>query len=157
MKADVNLLACCGFYCGDCLRYTGVIADPAHNLIRVLEKYSFGRTAECVFPRELSGYGDLCEMLGFMATLRCPGICRTPELGDRPSPCEVRDCCREKGFYACYQCDEFETCEVLLRLHEGLHAEACAVNMRAIREMGLTAWLDHGERHCYWTEAGEAE
>jgi len=155
MRADEHLLAYCGFYCGDCLGYTGVIADAAENLARVLEKYRFGQTAECVFPLELRGYGDLCEMLGFMAGLRCAGVCRTPVQAGGPITCEVRSCCLEKGFHACYECDDFETCEKLLGLHEGLHAGACAKNMRAIREMGLDAWLDHGERHCYWTDEDE--
>ena len=39
MKARKDLLAYCGFYCGDCLGYTGVIADAADNLTQVLEKY----------------------------------------------------------------------------------------------------------------------
>ena len=44
MKARKDLLAYCGLYCGDCLGYTGVIADAAKNLMMVLKKYKFDRT-----------------------------------------------------------------------------------------------------------------
>jgi len=73
------LLAYCGFYCGDCLGYTGVIADAAEDLLKVLEEYRFHRTAECVFPVKLRDYDEFCEMLAFMAGLRCSGTCREGE------------------------------------------------------------------------------
>ena len=152
MVARKDLLAYCGFYCGDCLGYTGVIADAAQNLVEVLKSYKFDRTAECVFPQQLADYDGLCEMLEFMAGLRCSGVCRKGEGGGGASGCEVRSCCEEKGLYACYECDVFETCDKLSALHQGLHTDACARNMRAIREMGLEAWLARGKRHCYWIE-----
>ncbi|HEY45062.1 MAG TPA: DUF3795 domain-containing protein [Anaerolineae bacterium] len=154
MRGSEDLLAYCGFYCGDCLGYTGVVADAAQGLMDVLETYKFDRTAECVFPSQLREYDKFCEMLGFMTELRCSGICRQ-EGGVRPSSCEVKNCCIEKGFFACYECDDFETCDKFESLHKGLHTGACVKNMRAIREMGLEAWLAGGERHCYWDETDE--
>jgi hypothetical protein len=153
-----DLLAYCGFYCGDCLGYTGVIADAAQNLMEVLEKYQFNRTAECVFPEELRDYDRFCEMLGFMVDLRCAGICRAGEQDGGLSGCQVKDCCTDRGFHACYECDDFETCGRLKSLHKGLHTDACAKNMRAIREMGLDAWIVSGQRYTYWEidENGEA-
>jgi hypothetical protein len=143
------LLAYCGYYCGDCLGYTGVVADAADALVAVLDRYQFERTAECVFPEELAAYGQFREMLGFMTGLRCPGFCRQGD-PECPSGCAVRRCCWEKGYFACYECDEFETCGLLAALHKGLHTESCARNMRAIREMGLEAWIAAGRRHNYW-------
>ena len=151
MEAIKDLLAYCGFYCGDCLGYTGVIADAANDLTAVLEKYQFHRTAECVFPEQLRDYDRLREMLGFMAGLRCAGICREGEQ-DHPSSCQVKKCCRDRGFYACYECDGFETCDTLDSLHKGLHTDTCVKNMKAIREMGLEAWLSNGKRYMYWGE-----
>jgi hypothetical protein len=154
MRGRSDLLAYCGFYCGDCLGYTGVVADAAQGLMNVLETYKFNRTAECVFPHQLREYNQFYEMLRFMTGLRCPGICRQ-EKGARPSNCEVKICCIDKGFYACYECDDFETCDKLKTLHKGLHTDACVKNMIAIREMGLDAWLAGGESHCYWDETDE--
>jgi hypothetical protein len=104
-----------------------------------------------VFPKQLRDYDAFYEMLRFMTGLKCPTICRRGE-GGGPSSCRVRDCCREKGFFACYECDGFETCEKLTSLHEGLHTDSCLKNMQAIREMGLESWLVRGQRHCYWLE-----
>ena len=153
MKERRALLAYCGFYCGDCLGYTGVIADVAQKMIEVLETYKFGRTAECVFPEQLGDYDQFCEMLGFMRGLRCAGICREEEQDGGPSGCEVKNCCRERGHYACYDCGKFEACDKLVSVHKGLHYDSCMKNMRAIREMGLEAWIYEGPRFCYWLEA----
>lgn len=154
MKERKYLLAYCGFYCGDCLGYTGVIADAAENLMEVLEKYKFDRTAESVFPEQLRDYDKLHEMLDFMTGLRCAGVCREGEQ-DAPSGCQVKKCCRDRGFYACYECDDFETCDTLDSLHKGLHTDACVKNMKAIREVGLEAWLTSGKRYMYWGEVDD--
>jgi hypothetical protein len=155
MSAEKELLAYCGLYCGDCLGYSGAIADAAQNFIKVLEKYQFGRTAECVFPDELADYDRFCGMLGFMSGLRCPGICRKGARDQGPSGCEVKDCCKTQGFFACYECSDFETCDKLGSLHKGLHTASCVRNMKAIREMGLEDWLVSGRRFCYWIEVDD--
>jgi hypothetical protein len=157
MKARPELLAYCGFYCGDCFGYTGVIADAAEAFRAVLDRYQFGRTAKAVFSRQLDDYDRFYEMLGFMAGLRCPGLCRKPVQEGGSASCAVKNCCLGKGFFACYQCDEFETCQILHTIHQGLHADACVKNMRGIRQMGLDAWLARGQRHCYWLEGGDAQ
>ena len=46
MEERKNLLAYCGLYCGDCAGYSGEIADAAKNLVELLEKYRFDRTAK---------------------------------------------------------------------------------------------------------------
>jgi hypothetical protein len=150
MNGKRGLLAYCGFYCGDCLGYTAVIADAADSFAEVLDRYQFQRTADCVFPEQLRDYDRLVEMLGFMRGLRCAGNCREGEQEQSRSTCEVKNCCRDRDFHACYECDGFETCDLLGSLHKGLHADACARNMRAIREMGLEVWLANGRRHVYW-------
>lgn len=143
-----TLLAYCGFYCGDCMGYTGVIADAAERFKAVLEQYQFSKTAGAMFQEKLAEYDKLLEMVDFMTGLRCPAVCRSRT--DHTS-CSAKNCCIEKGYFACYECDEFETCETLRAVHVGIHEEACTLNLKAIRETGLDAWLDSGERHCYWT------
>jgi hypothetical protein len=152
VREPKELLGYCGFYCGDCLGYTGVIADAAKSLTEVLEQYRFRRTAECVFPQDLADYDNLCQMLRFMSGLHCPGRCRTPAKDRPPSGCAVRICCEEKGFYSCHECEDFETCDTLASLHSRLHTDACLKNLRAIRQVGLDAWLADGKKHHYWDE-----
>ena len=151
MNERRDLLAYCGFYCGDCLGYTGVIADAAKDFVTVLEKYKFDQTAKSMFSKKLKDYDKLCEMLNFMTDLRCSKICRDRE--DSATTCKVRRCCRDRGFYACHECDDFESCEKLKSLHGTLHHDSCIKNLKAIKEMGLDAWIAKGKRHCYWDEA----
>jgi hypothetical protein len=148
MKNRKELLAYCGFYCGDCLGHTGVIADATNDFKKVLDKYQFGRTAKSIFPDQLKDYDRFYEIVGFMTGLKCPTSCR--EWEDSNVACEVRNCCIDNGFYACYECDDFETCEKLKSLMDGLHYDASLKNLKAIREMGLKEWLAKGERHHYW-------
>ena len=141
------LLAYCGLYCGDCMGYTGVIADAAERFKVVLDHHQFGKTAGAIFPEELAEYDKLLEMISFMAGLRCPAACRSRT--DHTS-CPAKNCCIDKGYFACHECDEFETCDTLRAAHGGIHDQACTLNLRSIRELGLDAWLESGERHCYW-------
>ena len=152
MRDPLELIGYCGFYCGDCLGYTGVIADAAKNLNEVLDTYKFRRTAECIFPQDLENYDNLCEMLRFMSGLRCPGRCRLSEEDQPDAGCAVRACCKRKGFYACHECEDFETCDTLASLHGGLHTAACLENLQAMKKMGVEAWLAGGSKHHYWDE-----
>jgi hypothetical protein len=152
MGEDAKLIGYCGFFCGDCLGYTGVVAEAAERLVGVLDRHQFGRTAECIFPTELKDYSRVREALGFMAGLRCAGICRAGAGEGGASHCDVRKCCLTRGLEGCYECDDFETCDTLRGLSDGLHAEASLRNIRAIRSMGLDSWLASGRRHHYWDE-----
>ena len=143
MRERKDFLAHCGLYCGDCAGYSGAIADTARNLMNVLEKYQFERTAKSLFSEKLKEYDKFCEMLRFMTDLKCPKICRERE--DSSASCKIRRCCRDKGFYACYGCDDFEICEKLKTLEE-LHGDSCVENLKAIKEMGLEAWIRRGKR-----------
>jgi hypothetical protein len=156
VTGKVELVAYCGIYCGDCLGYTGVIADAAEAFAAVLDRTQFERTAAWIFPEELADFHRFRENLALMTGLRCPGRCRKAEGEDVPAGCAVRSCCIDRGFHACHECDEFATCAKPRELHGPLHLNACLRNMRAIREKGLEAWLAEGPRHCYWMEAEEA-
>jgi len=152
MKERKDLLAYCGLYCGDCVGYIGEIADTAKSLTKVLEKFKFDRTAEFLFSEELKDYDKFCMMLGFMTGLKCPKICREKE--NSSTSCNIRKCCRGRGFYACYECDGFEICEKLKSL-EGLHGDSCVKNLKAIKEMGLEAWMTQGKRLWFGSEVDD--
>ncbi len=150
MAGRAELVAYCGLYCGDCLGYTGVIADAAEAFAEVLERYQFERTATHIFPEELPDYGRFRENLAFMTGLCCSDRCRKAEGEAVPTGCAVRNCCIDRGLSACHECGEFERCAKLHELHGELHYEASLRNMRAMREKGLEAWLAEGSRCCYW-------
>ena len=116
----------------------------------VLEGYKFDQTAKCVFNKELKDYDRLLETLKFMSVLKCPKPCRDRK--DTVASCPIRECCIERGFYACYECDELEACDKLNSFMKGLHAEANLKNLKAIKEMGLDVWIRKGKRYHYWDE-----
>lgn len=140
-----ELLAYCGLYCGDCAGHTGAIADAADELQNVLKNYKFELTARHLFSDELKEYDKFVEMLGFMAKLKCDSPCR--EKTDKNTSCEIRKCCIEKGYYACYECDDIEVCKKLESM-KGLHRDSCVKNLQAIKEIGLEKWVETGKR--YW-------
>ena len=145
MKKEKKLLAYCGLYCGDCGGYSGEIAESAKNLDTVLKKYKFDRTATAFFSKELKEYDKFSTMLQFMIKMKCPAICR--ERKDGETKCEIRKCCREKGFFACYECEIFESCEKLKTM-EDLHRDSCIKNLKNIKEKGIENWLKTCKR--YW-------
>ncbi|MBU6998370.1 MAG: DUF3795 domain-containing protein [Theionarchaea archaeon] len=153
MMERKELLAYCGGYCGDCLGYTGVLADTADSLKVVVDTHKVNQTIQCVFPEQGEKYWEFYEMLTFMTHLRCPKICR--ERKGEEVFCHIAKCCRKKGFFACYECDELETCNLLKSKFNGLHYESNMRNLKDIKEMGLEEWLSKGKRHCYWDEAGD--
>lgn len=150
MKDRTELLAYCGFYCGDCLGHTGVIADASKDFKKVLDKYQFDRTAKCILPDQLKDYDRFYEIVEFMTGLKCPMTCRERE--DSNVACEVRKCCLDNGYYACHECNNFETCEKLKSLMHGLHYDASIKNLKAIRAMGLEGWIAKGIKYHYWDE-----
>lgn len=111
--------------------------------MNVLERYKFERTAKGLFSEKLKDYEKFCAMLRFMTDLKCPTICR--ERDDSSTSCEIRRCCRDKGFYACYECNDFDICEKLKTL-ESLHGDSCVKTLKTIKEMGLQAWITMGKR-----------
>jgi hypothetical protein len=96
-KMKKELLAYCGIYCGDCLGHTGVIADAAEDFKAVLEKYESEKSAKYILSNQLKNYDKIFDKIVFMASLRCPIVCR--ERTDDNVDCEIRKCCRSKGFF----------------------------------------------------------
>ncbi|MFX1567531.1 MAG: DUF3795 domain-containing protein [Promethearchaeota archaeon] len=147
MKDKKELLAYCGLYCGDCAGYSGEIADAAIKLNQQLTKYKFEHTAKNIFTEKLKEYYKFHDMLQFITELKCEKICREKE--DDEHSCKVRKCCREKGFFACYECESYEKCEILrTAVKKELYGDSHLKNFQSIKEMGLENWIKVGKR--YW-------
>lgn len=140
-----DLLAFCGLYCKDCAGFTGEIVDTASKLKDTLTTYKFEQTASALFSEQLRDYDKFLDMLNFIITLKCEKVCRFRETTE--SGCSIRKCCKDRKYYACYECEEYETCEKLKGL-EKLHGDAYLKNIKQIREMGFENWINRGNR--YW-------
>ena len=69
MKERENSLAYCGFYCGDCLGKTGVIADAAKDLKTVTRPHVRGSGSEG-FGLGLSIINRLCDRFGWQLEIQ---------------------------------------------------------------------------------------
>ena len=145
MKDKKDLLAYCGLYCGDCGGFSGEIAYEAIKLKASLEKFKFQRTAQGIFPKKLKEYNKFLSTLEFLTTLKCSALCR--HVDTSKSKCKIRNCCRAKGYFACYECPNFEKCEILNSQSE-IFGNSYIKNFRAIKKDGLENWLNSGKR--YW-------
>ena len=149
MKEKESLLAYCGPFCADCGGYSGEIAEKAKELIYTIKKYKFELTAKNMFAKEIKDYDHFFKKLEFISGLKCPKVCREREIGS--TNCEIRKCCIGKGYFACFECEEFETCEKLKTM-EKLHQDSCVENLKAIKEMGLENWIENGKRLWFGSE-----
>lgn len=138
---DKNLISYCGLYCGDCLFYTGSIADSAKDLRKELIKYKFYEVAKALPFKEFKNYHECYEMLGAMTNLRCKG-CRER---DRAKYCNIAICAHKKEYKGCWECDEFETCQQFDFL-KAVHKDANLKNLRKIKKYGIDSFLK-GKMH----------
>jgi len=89
-KEDMNLIAYCGLYCGDCPNHKGKIADLARDLRKELREARFDKTAEALsgisFFEAFNNYQQCYEVLGAMVKLRCRKVCKE---GGGPPFCKI--------------------------------------------------------------------
>lgn len=138
----IELVTCCGGYCGACVWLDGDVRDHAGALRSTLAGWcgrqrALGMLGEEAVDRAWPGFEAL---LGWLESgAGCSG-CRAGGVtmwGD--ATCEVRDCVLGRGLLGCWECPDEETCERLKPLDEG--DPNGRVNRRRIREAGLEAWI----------------
>lgn len=148
---NIDNVAYCGLYCGECPNHIGVIADLARDLRKELRNYRFDKTAELLsqypFFKEYEKYGVCYSVLGAMVKMRCGKTCRT---GSGNPTCKIKNCVSKKKIQGCWECGEFETCEKLQFLNIN-HGVAHLKNLRIIKKKGIEEF-EKGEKHWYQTK-----
>jgi len=148
---NIDNIAYCGLYCGECPNHTGIIADLARDLRKELRNYRFDKTAELLsqypFFKQYEKYDDCYNVLGAMVKMRCGKTCRT---GSGNPTCKIKSCVNKKKIQGCWECNELETCEKLQFLSTN-HGIAHLKNLRIIKKKGL-AEFEKGEKHWYQTK-----
>ena len=148
VNKKTDLIAYCGLYCGDCPGYTQTVANLARDLRAELRHHRFAQMAVMLakvpFFKDFKNYDKCYNLLGTMMKMRCIKLCKG---NGGPPDCKIRNCCRNKGFDGCWQCDDFSTCEKpkFLEEHHGL---AHLKNLRKIRKAGPAAFIK-GKRYWY--------
>jgi hypothetical protein len=109
----------------------------AEELKRFIHAYKYGEwvghvTQEFEFENFMKG-------LNWFAKSNCSGCIQG---GGMPT-CEVRNCCKEKGFNNCYFCNDFLKCEKL-----GYQRETYKINENheRIKQVGYENWLKEQEK-----------
>lgn len=129
----VDLAAYCGLYCGACDIYQKRISQAGNDLKKVLDAYDFNEIANQVPGFE--DYEAFYKVLNTIITFF--GQCQGCQKGGGPPQCEIRNCCREKGYQTCAECSSFPCDKVkyMLDSYPGLKE-----NMDEIKKIGLEKW-----------------
>ncbi len=153
MTNDGEQTACCGLYCRDCIPANQSLFETAAALRQKLEDCQFEKYAayKSASNRIFNAYRSFREVLDAIPTLRCPKPCS--QGGGNPN-CAIRACARRKGLVGCWQCESFETCELLKPMCI-CHGDTVKHNLRMIRQHGVENWSQTRGKHYVWTETNE--
>lgn len=150
MSKDREFSACCGLYCGDCVPFNWQLFRAAEELRDELERVDFHKYARLkgrsndVFNK----FDVFQQVLSEMIKLRCEKTCVN---GGGRANCEIRACVHTKELAGCWECCEFESCELLVPLAVA-HGDTNTFNLRLIKEFGIDNWADRRGKHYIWEE-----
>ncbi len=140
------LVTYCGLCCLDCHGYTQKIPDLAKDLRKELRRThydTFARTISSLpFGAAFKNYQECYDALGLMMKFRCTKGCRK---GGGPPSCRIRNCCQEKGYNGCWECEDYEHCSTLDFLKAN-HGDGHLKNLAFIRKSGVKGFLKKKRR-----------
>ena len=148
MKTDSECTAYCGLYCGDCIPFNQPLFDTAEKLKEQLQKVQFDKYAELKSEGNevFTDYEVFIKVLSEIIKLRCNKTCVN---NGGKTNCNIRNCVRKKGIEGCWECTDFEDCELLKPLSV-YHGATPQNNLRLIKEYGIENWADKRGRHYVW-------
>jgi len=141
-ESDVNpveLAAFCGLYCGACDIYQKRISKAGNELKKVLDALEFESFASQV--PGLENYGAFYKTLDTLIMFF--GQCAGCQKGGGPPQCQIRACCREKGYQTCAGCDSYP-CEKVKYIVDGYPGSKD--NIMDIRKNGLERWSQNQQK-----------
>lgn len=129
----VELAAYCGLYCGACDIYQKRIGQSGKELKKVLDAYRFNEIATQV--PGLEDYETFYKVLNTIVTFfgQCPGCLK----GGGPPQCNIRNCCKEKGYKTCAECSSVP-CEKLKPQLDSY--PQLGDDLQEIKKAGLEKW-----------------
>lgn len=142
MSPEMDLVGYCGRYCGKCPASAFNVGLGVTALQKVNDTIDVGKSAEMIgfppirdmavhccdgFKNDMASFVDLSKM----AFLPC---CRK---GCVP-PCKIPECCKQKGYQTCAECDQTAKCEKLGELVK--YRSTIDANLQAIKKNGVEKW-----------------
>ncbi|WP_156921705.1 DUF3795 domain-containing protein [Desulfovibrio inopinatus] len=143
-----NNTAYCGIYCPDCLHLHNQYSTLARQLEEHLVALGFDKYAsiESPFGQGFRHWQEFADVLHTLATTQCERPCRSGG-GCSGKPCAIMECCLDKGFEGCWECDGLDDCDKFDFL-----SPRCGSmpkdNLREIQQHGLDGW--ESRRHPFY-------
>jgi len=136
-------VAYCGLYCGNCVIRNGKIGSLSIKMLEHIDTPEFQKLANGlpnVMPEmfcELKNYQSFLQTLTEVTNLDCEKICKN---GGGSTECKIRRCCQMKSYDGCWECTDFNDCNILAWLNP-VHDGANVKNISRIRRIGMEAFL----------------
>ncbi len=141
----------CALYCGNCFIRMGRIADLSQQLLREFEMVEFSRWAgelSRLVP-EMKPFENYRECIGVLKAwdcgMRCVNYCKE---GGGSGSCKIRKCCVERKLDGCWECDSFESCDLLAWL-KPVNGEQNIANIKEIIAGGPAEFIKRMKKKYY--------
>lgn len=146
MNKNKKYTAYCGLYCLDCIPSNKELFESLNELEILLEDIEFDKYAELKSKTNetFNDYSKFLYVLEEMKKLECTALCTE---GGCKEDCKIRECVKEKQYEGCWECDDFNECELLDYL-KGIHP--IEHNLKMIKEYGVENWADKRGKHYNW-------
>ena len=145
---EKDITAYCGLYCGDCIRYKSRASELADELLNEIDKHHFTEYANVkrAHIKEFENFESFTTLLKAISEINCEIPCRLGGDGCGGT-CGIIKCVRDNGFKGCWECNDFERCD-LLDFLKPFHGDVPLKNLRKIKELGIDNWSKNREK-CY--------
>ena len=142
--------AYCGIYCPDCIHLHNKYSGLASELKEHLQEIGFDKYASINSPfgEEFTHWDEFSTVLHKLSTTQCESPCR-PGGGCSGKPCKIMECCQEKDFAGCWECNDVEQCDKFDFL-EPRCGDMPKRNIREIKKHGMENWADKRANFYIW-------
>jgi len=98
--------------------------------------------------KEFENLDSFYNTLEAINKLHCDDSCRVYG-GCSAFKCQIFECCTEKGYQGCWQCDDLDACDKFEFL-KPLHADTPKQNLKIIREKGINGCPESRNKFYVW-------
>jgi len=150
-----EMIAYCGLFCGDCVRYGSTLTESARTLLTELEKRKFSDYVEVKkkFDDAFKDYPIFVDVLKKIVELECKESCRKGG-GCSAFDCQIVTCCVEKKQKGCWECEQLVACDKFDFL-KSFHGETPKKNCVDLRENGFDDFELRKNSFYLWDEKSE--
>jgi len=145
-----EMIAYCGLFCNDCVRYRSKLTESAGTLLIELEKRKFSDYVEVKreFDNAFKDYPVFLTVLKKIIELECKEPCRKGG-GCSAFDCRIVKCCVEKKQEGCWECGQLLSCDKFDFL-KPFHGDTPKNNCVDLRDNGFDDFDPRKEPFYLW-------